>query len=307
MSGNINHLPNKLWAFLAITATMVFWGFSYISTKFLLTFFTPFQLAAGRYLLAVLIMIGIGLLTRRLRPVPVKDWFPMSLAAFTGIFLYFICENSGLRLTTAGVGSLIIATIPVLNVITSALIFRKSSSLIVWLGVILSIAGVFLVIKGSSHLSNSSVWGNFLVLGAAFCWVAYTLINQPLSRQYDSFSLNTYQAVIGAFCLTLLALKEGAAIPSITWPILLNLLFLAVCCSALGYIFYIYALRHLGSTIVTTFINFIPVFGVVGGVLVLGERFGLLQFLGGFIILAGVTFVSLEDWVKNKFKIFNAE
>lgn len=295
MSGNTKIPSNKTWAFLAITATMTFWGFSYISTKYLLTFFSPFQLSATRYALAVIIMLVIGIVTGRLRPIPVKDWLFLGLAAFTGIFLYFIFENSGLRLTTAGIGSLIIATIPVLNVIVNALFLKKQSSMIVWFGVVLSIIGVFLVIKGGSDFSFKSLIGNLLVIGAAFCWVAYTMFNQPLSQKYDAFSLNTYQAIIGAVLLIILAWFEGNRFPEFTLPIILNLSFLVICCSALGYIFYIYALGRLGSTIVTTFVNFIPVFGVIGGVLILGEPFGLLQLFGGLIIVAGITLVSRED------------
>ncbi len=279
-------------AYLAALATAVFWGFSYISTKTLLATLSPFQVAAGRFWLASLIILSIGLATKTIKPVARRDWPRLFLAGFSGIFTYFIFENSGLRLTTAGMGSLIIATIPVLNLLFSTVIMKRRISWGAWIGVFLSLLGVSLIIRAGAQFALNVFWGNLLVLGAAASWVAYTQLNQPLSERYDSFSLNLYQTLVGTALLTLIALGEGRSLPPLTPGIGLNLLFLAVCCSALAYIFYLYALRRLGATVVTTFINFIPVFGVLGGILILGEPFGVDQLAGGLVILTGVFLVS---------------
>lgn len=103
-----------------------------------------------------------------------------------GIALYFVFENSGLKLTTAGMGSLIIATIPVINVVVAWAFLKQTISKGSWLGVLLSMAGVFLVIRAGSDFSFNSLWGNFLVLGAAASWVGYTILNQPLTAKYDT-------------------------------------------------------------------------------------------------------------------------
>lgn len=292
---NIN-AANRRWpAFLAIIATMVFWGLSYVSSKLLLQTLSPFQLAAGRFALASALLLLWGLVTRNLRPIARQDWMRLTLSALIGIVVYFVFENTGLQLTTAGMGSLIIATIPVLNVMVCSIFLRRSTSPWVWLGVVLSTLGVFVIIRAGSTFSTASLWGNLLVLGAAFSWVAYTLLNQPLSQRYDAFSLNFYQTLIGTAILLLLTLAEGKPWPALSAQVLPDLLFLAACCSALGYIFYNYALRHLGSAVVTTFINFIPVFAVIGGISRLGEFLNGDQIIGGIIIIAGVTLVSRTD------------
>jgi len=291
----MKQLKRRGLPFVAIIATVLFWGLSYISTKSLLETMTPFQIAACRYGLTVIILFGIGFGMRWLKPLPFRELPRLMLAAFIGIGVYFVCENSGLKLTTAGMGSLIIATIPVINTIVTAFWMKKPTSSMVWVGVLLSVAGVFIILQGGADFSFQSLWGNLLVLGAAFSWVAYTLLNQPLSRAYDVFSLNAYQAVFGAIFLIILAWMEGVDMPRFTPGIAVNLVFLAFCCSALGYFFYNYALRHLGSTVVTTFINFIPVVGVLGGVFILGESLGISQIVGGVIILTGVFLVSMGE------------
>jgi drug/metabolite transporter (DMT)-like permease len=74
----------------------------------------------------------------------------------------------------------------------------------------------------------------------------------------------------------------------------LNILYLGVFCSALGYFCYIYALRHMGPIVVTSFINLIPVVGAFGGMFILGERLSPIQLAGGAVVIAGVFLVNLR-------------
>ncbi len=63
-------------------------------------------------------------------------------------------------------------------------------------------------------------------------------------------------------------------------------------CSALSNFLYVYSLSRLGPIAVSPYINLIPVVGVLGGVVLLGETVVLSQVLGGVVILAGVILVS---------------
>ena len=86
-------------------------------------------------------------------------------------------------------------------------------------------------------------------------------------------------------------------IPEINrWPelgsispfILANLVFLGVFCSALEYLCYIYAVKKLGATVSTTFLNLIPVVTVVSGALLLQERLLGIEVLGMGLIMASI-------------------
>lgn len=278
----------------AIVITIVFWGFSYISTKSLLNDLTPLQIAGGRLLIASLVLTAVGLISGKLSKIERNDGVRLFWAAFLGIVLYFIFENSGLKLTTAGMGSLIIATIPVLNVIVASVFQKQTVPKHSWLGVILSLAGVYIVIRVGSNFSYTSLWGNILILGAAVSWVGYTVLSQPLIDKYDTITLNTYQAIIGAVFFLLFSIGEGKTWPLFNVKMLLHFSFLAVCCSALAYVLYLYALKHLGATVVTTFINFIPVCGVLGGIIFLDETLSIEQLIGGLVIFVGVMLVTVS-------------
>jgi drug/metabolite transporter (DMT)-like permease len=72
----------------------------------------------------------------------------------------------------------------------------------------------------------------------------------------------------------------------------LNILYLALFCSALGYFLYQFALARLGPVAVSTFVNLIPVVSAMGGFALLGEALAAPQVVGGLIVIAGVFLVS---------------
>jgi len=68
----------------------------------------------------------------------------------------------------------------------------------------------------------------------------------------------------------------------------MHLIFLGICCSALGYWFYVQALEGLGVSGCAIFINLIPVVTVICGFFVLGDRLSPLQWLGAALVISGV-------------------
>ena len=92
----------------------------------------------------------------------------------------------------------------------------------------------------------------------------------------------------------LVALTESRQWVPLTLPVILNLVFLAVLSSAVGNFLYVYGLSRLGPSVVTPFLNLIPVVSAVGGVALLGERLDAWQVAGGVVIIAGVVLVRLR-------------
>lgn len=286
---------NKVRAVLAILATTLFWGLSYSSTKVLLGSLQPAQIAFLRLILAALVL-GTAFVVTRNGFVSKTDLPRVIAGGVFGTFLYFIFENNGLRFTTAGTGSLIIATIPVLNVLAGALFFREKNTVSRWLGVVLSFFGVYLIIHSGSEgaLSIANLRGNLLVFGAACSWVVYTRINEPLMEKYNSVSINLHQSVVGVFLLALVALPSGMDVSVIKGSVLFNLAYLGIFCSAVAYFLYLYALKSLGAAAITSFLNLVPVFGVLGGAILLKEALVAGQLLGGAVVIAGVSLVTLS-------------
>ena len=133
------------------------------------------------------------------------------------------------------------------------------------------------------------------MFGACVSWVIYIILSKNLHRRLSEIAITAYQSLFGTAFLVPLALLEMRQWVPITLAAGLNLAYLAVFCSALSNFLYVFALSRLGPIAVSPYVNLIPVVGVLGGVLLLGETLAWSQALGGAVILAGVLLVNRKQ------------
>lgn len=280
---------------LAIFMAVLFWGFSFVSMKQLINSgIPPFTMIAVRYgivCLAFLILFSLWLHPRKKTK---RDHWLLFWSGFVGITAYFIFEAKGIELTTASSASMIIATVPIYSILVDIFYYKNPVKPIQWIGIWLTIAGVFLIIKPdpTAIISSRNLLGNLLMLGACFSWVAYSMLSKKLHHQFGSIEISAFQSFYASWPFLFLSLTEKSKwvpIVGIQW---IHLLFLALLCSVLSYFLYQVALKNLGITIVSAYINLIPVVGVIGSVLVLHETVTVLQIIGGSIVLFALFLVN---------------
>jgi drug/metabolite transporter (DMT)-like permease len=286
--------PGRALPLLAVWGTVLFWGLSFVSSKTILnTGVPPMTMVAIRFVIATVVL---NLLLRRIDPkarLRKKDLLPLGLSGLFGVTIYFFFESRGIKLTSASHASLIIAVIPVVTLIAEAILFRTRITALTGMGIALSVLGVIAVVyrPGEAH-GGGSFLGDLFMFGACISWVVYIVLSKNLHRRLSELAITAYQSVFGTAFLIPLALLEIRQWVPITLTAGLNLVYLALFCSALSNFLYVYALSALGPIAVSPYVNLIPVVGVIGGVVLLGERIAWTQILGGVVILAGVLLVS---------------
>jgi len=305
-------MTKKHKAAVAVTACVLFWGFSFISIKIVVEFLPPMTLGAFRFALAVAILFFIK---RKIAPkekLIKKDIPLLAGAGITGVTLYFFFENNGVSLIPASEASIIVGAIPVITMISEAawekisLLREKELNIeekipvsgnekrqplfyriiLPGIGALISLAGVALVAGVSFALSGTAL-GYIFMSGACVSWVVYCFLTRPLFICHSRIFIVFWQSLIGFLGFLPFTFFESSwSMPGLeVWG---HLLFLGLFCSALGYWFYAMALEDLGVGKATIFINLIPVISVVGGFFVLGERLKPLQWFGAVLVLAGV-------------------
>ena len=116
----------ELKTYIALNAAIIFWGLSFVATKIALESIPLFTLVFARFSLASCFLL-IFLIRRGFPEFTGKDHVNMFLIALFEPGLYFIFETLGLKYTTAPKASLIIATIPIVVVILSALFLGEKT------------------------------------------------------------------------------------------------------------------------------------------------------------------------------------
>jgi drug/metabolite transporter (DMT)-like permease len=283
-------------AALANALCALFWGFSFISIKIAVPVFPPMVLGALRFAIALVPLFALYRFTGG-EPLCAADLPCLAGSGLAGVTFYFYFENNGVALVTASEASIIVAAIPVLSMLAewaAARFFPHKAdgtfqlSWKQWLGALVSAAGVAFV-AGVSFAVSGSASGYIFMGGEAFCWVAYGFLTRPLfdrgrSRSYIVF----WQNAFGFAGFLPFAALEIPRIGTPDLPVMAHVLFLALCCSALGYWLYAHALKVLGISVSAVFINLIPVVTVIAGFFILDERLTALQWGGAALVLGGV-------------------
>lgn len=286
-------------AVLLIVLDVIFWGFSFISTKVVLAEIPPVSIAFFRQLIASITLFL--LVSYNATPVKIerRDMGYIVAASFFGIVMYFVLENTGLQFTTASNASMIVASLPIFTLFAEAMLFKLKVTWKMVFCLVLSVVGVAMVVTVDGRLDASSarLYGNLLVMGAIICWVIYTILNRRLADKYQSLALTTCQSAVSIILYVPFVVPEIDVWPElsgISMTAIAHLLFLGVFCSGLAYVFYIYAAKRLGATITSTFLNLIPAVTVVSGYVLLNEMLTGIQILGMGIILIALYFLNKQ-------------
>jgi len=287
--------PLLLPVILALGVTVLLWGSSFPMAKIVLRGMTPVTYVFFRFT-AASFLFGI-LMLKKFRPLPLRIHLKLFLIALFEPTLYFLFETSGLQYTSASSASLIIAGVPGMVALLAGIFLKERLTLRQWAGVLLAIFGVVLLVgfDDNAAYSDSSLLGNVLILLAVVSTAFYMITARHISGEVKVLELTFYQMVYGMIQLLPLFLlfEEPLVLSAIPFESLMAFVFLVFGATIVAFLCYNYAISRIHVSRAAVFINGIPLVSVIVSAFLLGERLGLNQFIGGAIIIAGVT---LTNW-----------
>jgi len=285
---------NKLKGHIACLITVIIWGMSFISIKYCLEVFRPMTLAFIRFLIASIILFFITRKSKKFDKIKKKDIPLMAISGIIGISIYFFCENNGIEHTQASVASLLLATIPIITLFADRLVFKEKITLKKWIGILVSFVGVAMII-GENTGGKSELIGYVYMIGAVLAWVIYSVATKPLVDKYSQITIVYYQSMFGALALLPFVFTEKNNWEMLNLSIVLNVLYLAIFCSVLGYIWYVFSVNELGISLSSLYINLMPLVTLIGSYFILEESFGINKLLGGAFVILSVFIVSSKN------------
>jgi drug/metabolite transporter (DMT)-like permease len=282
--------PQRL-AYAAMLFNIIAWGMSWVSVRTVLTELDAGQVGAMRYLIASAVMVPVWFW--RGRPLPARsDLLPVALLGLFGFCFYNLGVNFGEKTVDAGTGSLLISFQPILVIVIGVLLRREVVSLVAWIGILISMAGVIMTAIGSSAGLTLN-FGTILILGAALSSAIQTLINKALTRRYHALDVTTWAIWIGTLGLLPFSHDLPEAWGRLSTNGLLHLIFLGVVPAALCYTIFAWVLTQVPIATAMSAVYAIPVFSLIFGWLMLGEQPTTLTLIGGAVTIIGVAWVQL--------------
>ncbi len=282
---------NSFFTYIALMLAVLFWGLSFVATKVALESFTPFCLIFFRFFAASIFFV-IFFYRTGFPPLKKKAVKSLMLLAIMQPGLYFTFETVGLQYTSATKTSLIIATIPVFVLVLSAILLKERVRPLNLFGIILSLAGVAILVFGGQATTklHGMLIGDFLIFGAVLSASVYMVMARRLGSTIPSHQITGMQIIFGAvlffpaFLWDLPKLHWGA----VSTDSLIALIGLTVFATIGAFLCYNYALTKIPAARASVCINGIPLVTVFGAWVLLGESLTVVQFCGGGVVLVAV-------------------
>jgi len=289
---------SKLSRYSLIMIAIIFWGTSFIATKTLLSELTPETIISLRLILGSLLLTILAVLTRNKFSIKLKSHGYILILALIAVFHLWI-QVTGLKFTTASNTGWIIGTAPIFMAIQAAIFFKEKIKIVQAAGILIAMFGVLLLI-GKGDFKNISLIenkGDLMVLGSAFTWGVYSMVNKKISLSYSPLMTILYLFLMMAIIIIPFNINESSVnsvihLSTVGW---ISILFLGLLCSGVAYVIWAQALRDLESARVGAFLYFEPIVTVVAAWFFLSESISILMIVSGIIITAGVLLVNKEN------------
>lgn len=283
---------------LMMIGVALIWGTGFSIVKHTVEIFSPSVFNAVRYTLATFLLLGV-LWARgeRLRDAAGDKWRLIGLGLL-GYFVYQIFFIEGIARTTASNSSLILAAVPVLVAALNGLLGFERVGVRMWLGVLLSFAGILLVILGGEatfSFGGESLIGDVLTLGASLAWAGYIVFSRSYLNRHSALLVTTWAVGVGAIALWLIALPE---VPAIEWARVSGVTWFGIIYTgglgvAGAYMLWNSAVKRVGGARVAVYSNLVTIIAVAIAAATLGETITLLKVVGALAVLGGI---ALTHW-----------
>jgi len=269
------------------------WGGSFAFIRVAVPALGPIWLAESRVALAFAALFAVSL-ARRNVPSLAAHWrtylavgtinsaLPFALFAFAELFI------------SASNAAILNATSPFFGAIVAAAWLREPLGARRLTGMALGLAGVVLLVGWQADpLSAAALVAALACLAAALCYGLASVYAKVRMTGIPSFAIAVYSQLAAAIVL-------APALPLVPLPgaltplVAANVLALALASTAIAYLLYFRLIADVGPARALTVTFLIPLFGVLWGVLFLGEPVAINMLSGCALILAG-TWLALRN------------
>jgi drug/metabolite transporter (DMT)-like permease len=265
------------------------WGRSFLFMRISAPVLGPAVLIEYRVGMAALFLAVVGFFLKKRLDLR-ANWKHYLMLGIFNSALPFLLFAFAARTLTASVLSVLNATAPMWGALIGAAWAGQRIGARTTLGLLLGTAGVALLV-GFDHATSrpGAALAVAAAVGGAFCYSIASAYARK-ARSVEPFA-NAHGSMWAAALLVLPALPFFPAPAAPTIGILGAALALGIMCTGIAYIIYFRQIEEVGTTsaLTVTFLN--PIFGILWGVLFLGETVGWYTAAGAAIVIAGTALV----------------
>ena len=276
--------------YIVLFALGALWGSSFGAIKIALHGVTPLTVMSVRILLAGAALLLLILVRKTPLPRGIQNWIKISWMALFGTLIPFFLVPWGQLQIDSSLAAILMAVNP-LFALTLGHFFseHESFSLRQLLAMLVGFSGILLVFGENAISSiNGNIWAQLAVIGAGFCYtISGVIVSSVRGASADSVSASIF------ICSSVIVFPLWMILEQ-PWSLhfetesLLALTYLGLVSTGMAFLMRYYIILRAGAVFLSYVAFIIPMFGILFGILFLGETISVNTMGAVVLILSGV-------------------
>ena len=276
--------------YIVLFALGALWGSSFGAIKIALHGVTPLTVMSVRILLAGAALLLLILVRKTPLPRGIQNWIKIGWMALFGTLIPFFLVPWGQLQIDSNLAAILMAVNP-LFALTLGHFFSEHESFTLrqLLAMLVGFSGILLVFGENAISSiNGNIWAQLAVIGAGFCYtISGVIVSRVRGASADSVSASIF------ICSSVIVFPLWMILEQ-PWSLhfetesLLALTYLGLVSTGMAFLMRYYIILRAGAVFLSYVAFIIPMFGILFGILFLGETISVNTMGAVVLILSGV-------------------
>lgn len=287
---------NKNKAYLALTATSIIWGTTWVASRIGVEDVPGLQVSYLRQFIAGCLLLAFFFIRGEKLP----TWQQFRWLFILSIFMFVLANGFStwsVKYIPSGLASLISALAPICVVLIDLVFFRQfKNTPLTFIGLFIGFAGVAIVFYENAFHEQPEGYGLGILYGfiAMVGWSIGTIFITRNKYNVNPYYAMGWQMFLSSFMIFALAKFTNNDIPITDVPLKTwgAIAYLIAAGSVLAFAAFIYSIKYLPTAIASLYAYINPIVAMIFGTIILNEPFTLNLLLGAIVTLVGVYIVN---------------
>ncbi len=290
--------PKRMHVIIAFALVYVLWGSTYLAIRLAVDHLSPLMMGGLRFTTAGLMMLGYRAATGNRIWITWRELVRLSVIGILLLVTSNVVLGWAETMMPTSLAALFIAVTPLWFLILERLSHgHERLSPRGLAGIFLGVVGVLILLwpdlAGHSGLDRRQLFGAALVLFSSVSWASGSVLVKRWHMAVDPYTASGWQMLVAGVIGGVLALAAGDLhrtvwVASSLWAIV----YLVFAGSLVGYTAYVWLLKNVSISKVSTYAYVNPIVAVILGVLLHGERMDGYMLAGSVVVILSVVLVT---------------
>ena len=279
--------------------TAIVWGSGFVVTAIALEYLTAYQVMAGRFILAAIIL---SLLFGKKFKTFTKSVIWKGAILGTILYIGFALQTVGLEYTTPSKNAFLTAVNVVIVPLIAYLVYKRKVDRYETIGAIITLIGIgFLSLQGSMTINI----GDALSLACAVAFAFDIFYTNHFVKKEDALSLTIVQFITASFIAVIAVFIQGDIPTTFEKEALYSIIYLAVFSTTIAYVCQNVAFQYTTATKGAIILSLESFFGMLLSVLFLHEVLTGRMIIGAALIMIAILITELKPSFHRKHIVRN--